>query len=158
MYTLTRSFKNYSKVLIIFSNGFLRFYRGILAPLVGQLHNLYTNFWGAIADNGYYARSDDYLDIIDRMKTGVWNVPYITSVLVIAKEKVSFLLEITLHLSFYINIFLNSSFIFQYHHKFSHFQLMPLSEAFYYDQKLDPDMSFCLFARDHVSNHFLFIA
>ncbi|OZC12007.1 hypothetical protein X798_01188 [Onchocerca flexuosa] len=93
---------------------------GIFAPLVGQLHKLFTNFWGAIASNGYYARSDNYLDIIDRKEMGTWNVPYIGSILVFAKEK-----------------------------------LKSLSNAYYYDKKLDPDMSFCSFARD--KGHFLYL-
>ncbi|VDN28938.1 unnamed protein product [Gongylonema pulchrum] len=59
----------------------------ILAPLVGQLHNLFSNFWGAVADNGYYVRSEDYLDIYDRKETGVWNVPYISSMIIVAKQK-----------------------------------------------------------------------
>ncbi|KAM3719419.1 Multifunctional procollagen lysine hydroxylase and glycosyltransferase [Dirofilaria immitis] len=93
---------------------------GIFAPLVGQPYNLFTNFWGAIASDGYYARSENYLDIIDHKEVGTWNVPYIGSILVIAKEK-----------------------------------LISLSNAYYYDEKLDPDMSFCLFARD--KGHFLYL-
>ncbi|VDK69176.1 unnamed protein product [Litomosoides sigmodontis] len=91
---------------------------GILAPLVGQPQKLFTNFWGAISGNGYYARSENYLNIIGRKEVGIWNVPFICSILVIAKEK-----------------------------------LTPLLNAHYYDEKLDPDMSFCSFARDN--GHFL---
>ncbi|VDO32469.1 unnamed protein product [Brugia timori] len=92
----------------------------ILAPLVGQPHKLFTNFWGAISSNGYYARSENYLDIIDYKEVGIWNVPFISSILIIAKEK-----------------------------------LTSLSNAYYYNDKLDPDMSFCSFARD--KGHFLYL-
>ncbi|EJW87992.1 procollagen-lysine [Wuchereria bancrofti] len=92
----------------------------ILAPLVGQPHKLFTNFWGAISSNGYYARSENYLDIIDHKEVGIWNVPFINSILIIAKEK-----------------------------------LASLSNAYYYNDKLDPDMSFCSFARD--KGHFLYL-
>uniref|UniRef100_A0A915PPI7 Fe2OG dioxygenase domain-containing protein n=1 Tax=Setaria digitata TaxID=48799 RepID=A0A915PPI7_9BILA len=93
---------------------------GIFAPLVGQLHNLFTNFWGAISSNGYYARSENYLNIIDRKEVGIWNVPFINSILVIANEK-----------------------------------LTALSNAYNYDEKIDPDMSFCSFARNE--GHFLYL-
>ncbi|KAL3994436.1 2OG-Fe(II) oxygenase family protein [Acanthocheilonema viteae] len=92
----------------------------ILAPLIREPQKLFTNFWGAISSNGYYARSDNYLNIIDRKEVGIWNVPFIGSILVIAKGK-----------------------------------LAPLSNAYYYDEKLDPDMSFCSFARDE--GHFLYL-
>ncbi|EJD75866.1 procollagen-lysine,2-oxoglutarate 5-dioxygenase [Loa loa] len=92
----------------------------ILAPLIRQPHKLFTNFWGAISSNGYYARSENYLDIIDHKEVGIWNVPFIGSILIIAKEK-----------------------------------LTSLSRAYHYDEKLDPDMSFCSFARD--KGHFLYL-
>lgn len=57
--------------------------RSILAPLVGRRKKLWSNFWGAMSVDGYYARSEDYVDIVDRRRTGVWNVPYISSVYLI---------------------------------------------------------------------------
>lgn len=56
--------------------------------MVAQPHKAFTNFWGALADNGFYARSGDYMDIVDRKLTGIWNVPFINTVLVISKNKV----------------------------------------------------------------------
>jgi len=44
---------------------------------------IYSNFWGEITKSGWYARSDNYLDIIERKKINTWNVPYITSNLLI---------------------------------------------------------------------------
>uniref|UniRef100_A0A1I8A415 TauD domain-containing protein n=1 Tax=Steinernema glaseri TaxID=37863 RepID=A0A1I8A415_9BILA len=48
---------------------------GVIAPMVAQPGKLFSNFWGAIADNGYYARSEDYLDIVGYKLQGFWNVP-----------------------------------------------------------------------------------
>lgn len=39
--------------------------RGIVAPLLKRPGGTWSNFWGALADNGYYARSADYMDIIE---------------------------------------------------------------------------------------------
>uniref|UniRef100_A0A336MPH5 procollagen-lysine 5-dioxygenase n=1 Tax=Culicoides sonorensis TaxID=179676 RepID=A0A336MPH5_CULSO len=53
--------------------------RTIIAPMLKRDGALWTNFWGALSSNGYYARSTDYKDIVERQVLGVWNVPYITS-------------------------------------------------------------------------------
>ncbi|MEE6485250.1 hypothetical protein FKM82_014228 [Ascaphus truei] len=54
--------------------------KSIIAPLVSRLENLWSNFWGALNSDGFYARSEDYIDIVQRRRIGVWNVPYISSV------------------------------------------------------------------------------
>ncbi|MFH4981703.1 hypothetical protein AB6A40_008412, partial [Gnathostoma spinigerum] len=61
---------------------------GIVAPLVKQPTNSFTNFWGALDPRGFYQRSDDYMDIVKGGRIGVWNVPYITSAILMTKEKV----------------------------------------------------------------------
>ncbi|XP_010220058.1 PREDICTED: procollagen-lysine,2-oxoglutarate 5-dioxygenase 2, partial [Tinamus guttatus] len=38
--------------------------RKILAPLVTRHGKLWSNFWGALSPDGYYARSEDYIDIV----------------------------------------------------------------------------------------------
>ena len=38
--------------------------RTILAPMMTVHEKLWSNFWGAIGDDGYYARADDYVDIV----------------------------------------------------------------------------------------------
>lgn len=46
---------------------FLLFYflsRQFAAPVVTKNNELWSNFWGALAEGGYYARSPDYVDII----------------------------------------------------------------------------------------------
>ncbi|XP_066546669.1 procollagen-lysine,2-oxoglutarate 5-dioxygenase 1 isoform X2 [Amia ocellicauda] len=55
----------------------------IIAPLIGRPGKLWSNFWGALSADGYYARSEDYVDIVQGRRVGVWNVPYITSLYLI---------------------------------------------------------------------------
>lgn len=39
--------------------------RNFIAPIVTRLEQIWSNFWGALSENGYYARSNDYLDIVN---------------------------------------------------------------------------------------------
>ncbi|KAI3413726.1 hypothetical protein GPALN_011209 [Globodera pallida] len=68
-------------------------YRAILAPLILRPETLYSNFWGAVSESGYYARSFDYLDIIHGKLPGVWNVPFVGSAILVSKRKFSVLLK-----------------------------------------------------------------
>ncbi|XP_072012542.1 procollagen-lysine,2-oxoglutarate 5-dioxygenase 1 [Engystomops pustulosus] len=54
--------------------------KSILAPMVSRNQDLWSNFWGALSSDGFYARSEDYIDIVQRQRIGIWNVPYITNV------------------------------------------------------------------------------
>ncbi|XP_045601648.1 procollagen-lysine,2-oxoglutarate 5-dioxygenase 1 [Procambarus clarkii] len=45
----------------------------------------WSTFWGAINEDGFYARSIDYMDIVNNNRRGIWNVPYITGVYLIQK-------------------------------------------------------------------------
>uniref|UniRef100_A0A915AZB8 procollagen-lysine 5-dioxygenase n=1 Tax=Parascaris univalens TaxID=6257 RepID=A0A915AZB8_PARUN len=60
---------------------------GILAPMVGKPNKFFTNFWGAISSSGYYERSEDYTEIVNYKRVGVWNVPFISSSILINKQK-----------------------------------------------------------------------
>uniref|UniRef100_A0A1I7X073 procollagen-lysine 5-dioxygenase n=1 Tax=Heterorhabditis bacteriophora TaxID=37862 RepID=A0A1I7X073_HETBA len=101
---------------------------GIVAPMVGQPGKAFTNFWGAIASNGYYARSEDYMAIVHGKRIGFWNdfkyeirfVPFVTSAILINKEK-----------------------------------MKQMNVSFSYNKNIDPDMSFCQWARDH--GHFMYV-
>uniref|UniRef100_A0A4W5R9Z4 Procollagen-lysine,2-oxoglutarate 5-dioxygenase 1 n=1 Tax=Hucho hucho TaxID=62062 RepID=A0A4W5R9Z4_9TELE len=55
-------------------------FRPIIAPMITREGRLWTNFWGALSADGYYARSEDYVDIVQGRRVGVWNVPYLTKV------------------------------------------------------------------------------
>uniref|UniRef100_A0A674NCJ4 procollagen-lysine 5-dioxygenase n=1 Tax=Takifugu rubripes TaxID=31033 RepID=A0A674NCJ4_TAKRU len=54
--------------------------RKIIGPLVTRHGKLWSNFWGALSPDGYYARSEDYIDIVQRKRVGVWNIPYMAHV------------------------------------------------------------------------------
>lgn len=38
--------------------------RQFVAPIVTKHNELWSNFWGALSESGYYARSHDYVDIV----------------------------------------------------------------------------------------------
>ncbi|XP_066463567.1 procollagen-lysine,2-oxoglutarate 5-dioxygenase 1 [Eleutherodactylus coqui] len=54
--------------------------KSIIAPMVSRIEDLWSNFWGALSSDGFYARSEDYRDIVQRQRVGIWNVPYIANV------------------------------------------------------------------------------
>uniref|UniRef100_A0A7M4F7B3 Procollagen-lysine,2-oxoglutarate 5-dioxygenase 1 n=1 Tax=Crocodylus porosus TaxID=8502 RepID=A0A7M4F7B3_CROPO len=58
-------------------------HRQVIAPLVSRHGKLWSNFWGALSPEGYYARSEDYVDIVQRRRVGIWNVPYISNIYLI---------------------------------------------------------------------------
>ncbi len=39
-------------------------HRPFIAPMLTKPGRLWTNFWGALSADGYYARSEDYVDIV----------------------------------------------------------------------------------------------
>uniref|UniRef100_A0A8C5C7F3 procollagen-lysine 5-dioxygenase n=2 Tax=Gadus morhua TaxID=8049 RepID=A0A8C5C7F3_GADMO len=75
--------------------------RKVIAPLVTRHGKLWSNFWGSLSLDGYYARSEDYIDIVQGKRIGVWNVPFLAHVYLVQgaalrdelKEKNLFVLE-----------------------------------------------------------------
>ncbi|KAM9279646.1 procollagen-lysine,2-oxoglutarate 5-dioxygenase 2 isoform 1-T1 [Morus bassanus] len=57
--------------------------RKIIAPLVTRHGKLWSNFWGALSPDGYYARSEDYVAIVQGNRVGVWNIPYMANIYLI---------------------------------------------------------------------------
>ncbi|XP_028968240.1 procollagen-lysine,2-oxoglutarate 5-dioxygenase [Galendromus occidentalis] len=57
--------------------------RNFIAPLVMRTGQAWSNFWGALTSEGFYARSHDYMEIVKGEKKGIWNVPYIGEVYLI---------------------------------------------------------------------------
>lgn len=57
--------------------------KNVIAPLLTRHGRLWSNFWGALSADGYYARSEDYVDIVQGRRVGVWNVPYISNIYLI---------------------------------------------------------------------------
>ncbi|AVL94587.1 hypothetical protein ma201 [Moumouvirus australiensis] len=59
----------------------------IIAPLfVSKNNSCFTNFWGSLDEKGYYSRSEDYLSLITREKIGLWNVPYVSGLIIFDKS------------------------------------------------------------------------
>jgi procollagen-lysine,2-oxoglutarate 5-dioxygenase, invertebrate len=57
--------------------------RPILAPIMVRPGSSWSNVWGAVSMNGFYERSFDYLDMINRDRLNVWNLPFISEVMLI---------------------------------------------------------------------------
>ncbi|XP_037533039.1 multifunctional procollagen lysine hydroxylase and glycosyltransferase LH3 [Nematolebias whitei] len=57
--------------------------KSVIAPMLSKHGKLWSNFWGALSPEGYYSRSEDYIEIVQGKRIGVWNVPYITQVYLI---------------------------------------------------------------------------
>ena len=66
----------------------------VSAPMLYSL-GTYSNFWAGMTDKGYYKRTDDYLEILDRRQTGDFIVPMVHSCFFIDLRK-----SISDHLSF----------------------------------------------------------
>lgn len=49
----------------------------IVAPLLSRPGKLWSNFWGALTPDGYYARSHDYVELVKQNRMGLWNVPLV---------------------------------------------------------------------------------
>lgn len=54
--------------------------RKVIAPIMSRHGKLWSNFWGAINAEGFYSRSEDYIDIVQLKRVGIWNVPYLSQV------------------------------------------------------------------------------
>ncbi|TRY64766.1 hypothetical protein DNTS_027664 [Danionella cerebrum] len=60
--------------------------KSVIAPMLSRHGKLWSNFWGALSPEGFYSRSEDYIDIVQSKRVGVWNVPYITQVYLLRGE------------------------------------------------------------------------
>lgn len=54
--------------------------RNIISPMLNRPEKVWSNFWGALSSQGFYARSSDYMDIVGRKILGQWNVPFISTI------------------------------------------------------------------------------
>ncbi|XP_067301470.1 multifunctional procollagen lysine hydroxylase and glycosyltransferase LH3 [Pseudorasbora parva] len=72
--------------------------KGVIAPMLSRHGKLWSNFWGALSPEGFYSRSEDYIDIVQSKRVGLWNVPYITQVYLIRGETLrTHLAEVSLY-------------------------------------------------------------
>jgi len=71
---------------LLFSN------RALIAPL--GVHEeedgkaSFSNYWGALDENGFYQQSEDYLEIVSRKKTGIWDGPYVFACYLLNKRSI----------------------------------------------------------------------
>lgn len=49
--------------------------RRVLAPLLSRPGQLWSNFWGALSPEGFYARAQDYVDIVQGKRRWVTALP-----------------------------------------------------------------------------------
>ncbi|VDN98518.1 unnamed protein product [Rodentolepis nana] len=90
--------------------------RNAIAPMMTRPGKFWSSFWGAVTDEGAYARSDDYFDIVERRQTGIWNVPLVGGSILFSKwaieqirdeiEDSGFLLFDISNAAFHRNVFL----------------------------------------------------
>ncbi|KAG5672352.1 hypothetical protein PVAND_002485 [Polypedilum vanderplanki] len=57
----------------------ITFNRTVIAPIITRIGTVWSNFWGALNEKGFYARSSDYMSIVNNEIRGIWNVPFISS-------------------------------------------------------------------------------
>ncbi|KRY21174.1 Procollagen-lysine,2-oxoglutarate 5-dioxygenase [Trichinella patagoniensis] len=67
--------------------------KSLIAPMMIRGEELWSNFWGALNDDGFYARSDDYISIAKRERLGLWNIPHFSTAYLIRKDRLSLLLS-----------------------------------------------------------------
>lgn len=60
-----------------------------IAPMLTRKGAPYANFWGSVSGSGYYKRSDNYLDIVNRYERGCWNVPYVTHAFMLERSLIN---------------------------------------------------------------------
>ena len=53
--------------------------RPVVAPMLIRPYTAWSNFWGTLSSDGFYARSLDYMELVRNDRRGLWNVPYISS-------------------------------------------------------------------------------
>lgn len=69
--------------LIQYCNGYHR----VISPMLrGKFDRLFTNFWGALDENGYYARSENYIELANQKRKGLWNVPYVSGIILFSRD------------------------------------------------------------------------
>jgi len=63
--------------------------RPVLAPMIIRPYQAWSNFWGSLTSDGFYARSIDYMEIVQNTKRGVWNVPFVTSLYLVRGDVIA---------------------------------------------------------------------
>ena len=50
---------------------------------------LWSNFWGSIGKDGFYARSPDFIDIVKLVRRGIWNSPFVNHIYLIKASSIN---------------------------------------------------------------------
>lgn len=53
--------------------------RQVVSPMLIRPYTAWSNFWGDLSSDGFYARSVDYMEIVNNNRRGLWNVPFVSS-------------------------------------------------------------------------------
>ena len=64
-----------------------------VVPIMSRFGKLWSNFWGSVANDGYYARSDDYVEIVENRRQGVFNVPFVSSAYLLHADLAKFIID-----------------------------------------------------------------
>ena len=64
----------------------LKLNKGLITPIVSIPGKYWSNYWGKVDDNGWYASGFDYIDQVEHRIKGCWNVPHIFGNILINKE------------------------------------------------------------------------
>lgn len=43
--------------------------RSVISPALSRHNSVWSNFWGDVDSKGYYVRSPDYFDLVEKRKT-----------------------------------------------------------------------------------------
>ena len=66
--------------------------RALIAPLGTRREEdgkvSFSNYWGALDENGFYWQSEDYLKIASRKITGIWDGPYVFACYLLNKRSI----------------------------------------------------------------------
>merc|ERR1719347_2381893 len=60
--------------------------REVVAPMMIRPYTAWSNFWGYLSSDGFYARSFDYMEIVNSNRRGLWNVPFVSSCYLISGQ------------------------------------------------------------------------
>jgi len=66
---------------LLFSN------RSLVAPM-GTEKEVFSNYWGLTDENGFYKQSEDYLQIVTRERTGIWDGPYVFACYILDRHSI----------------------------------------------------------------------
>jgi len=63
--------------------------RTFIVPMISKPGKLWSNFWGSIGKDGFYARSPDFIDIVKLVRRGIWNSPFVNHIYLIKSSTVN---------------------------------------------------------------------